>query len=63
MKRHWRLSAGAWIWALMLAGGASAAEKAVSALPPPELVGRWRGQGRIVSDWTSVQIQPLDIGI
>jgi len=63
MKRRWRLSAGAWIWALILAAGASAAEKPVSALPGPELVGRWRGQGRIVSNWTSVQILPLDIGI
>lgn len=62
MERRWRLIAAAWIWVLNLAG-AMAAEKTVSPVPPPELVGRWRGQGRIVSDWTSVQILPLDIGI
>jgi hypothetical protein len=49
---------------LSLAGVASAAHKPVpSVLPPPQLIGRWRGEGRIVSDWTSVQILPLDIGI
>lgn len=52
-----------WILALILAGAASAGEKSVASVPPQELVGHWRGQGRIVNDWTSVQILPVDIGI
>jgi hypothetical protein len=33
------------------------------AIPPPELVGRWQGQGRIVNNWTSVQSLPVNLAI
>jgi hypothetical protein len=32
-------------------------------IPPPELVGRWQGQGRILSNWTSIQSLPVDLAI
>jgi hypothetical protein len=32
-------------------------------IPPPELVGRWEGQGRIVNNWTSVQSLPVNLAI
>ena len=63
LKRHRARAVAAWILLLMLATAASAGERPGSAVPPPELVGHWRGQGRISNDWTSVQILPVDIGI
>ena len=32
-------------------------------IPPPELVGRWQGQGRIVNNWTSVQSLSVSLAI
>lgn len=32
-------------------------------IPPPELVGRWQGQGRVVDNWTSVQSVPMNLAI
>jgi hypothetical protein len=32
-------------------------------IPPPELVGRWQGQGRIVNKWTSGQSLPMNLAI
>ena len=59
---HGRLARYALLIAWTFAGVTSAKERQV-ALPPPELTGRWRGQGRIVSDWTSVQSLEIDVGI
>ena len=63
IKRRRARAVSAWILVLIVAGAASAGEKSGTSLPPPELVGHWRGQGRIVNDWTSVQTLPVDIGI
>jgi len=63
MNPHRAHAMSAWIAVSILAGAASAGEQPGSSLPPPELVGHWRGQGRIVNDWTAVQILPVDIGI
>ncbi|MGD0000091.1 MAG: hypothetical protein ABSE21_08330 [Bryobacteraceae bacterium] len=63
IKRRRARAVSAWILVLIVAGAAFAGEKSGSSLPPPELVGHWRGQGRIVNDWTSVQMLPVDIGI
>jgi hypothetical protein len=63
MKRHRARAMRVWILLLMIAGAASAGDKPGASVPPPELVGHWRGQGRIANDWTSVQMLPLDIGI
>ena len=63
IKRRRARAVSAWILVLIVSGAASAEEKSGSSIPPPELVGHWRGQGRIASDWTSVQVLPVDIGI
>ena len=63
IRRRWSLAICAWFVVLIVTGAASAVEQPGSPLPPPDLVGHWRGQGRIVNDWTSVQMLPLDIGI
>jgi hypothetical protein len=63
IRRRRARAVSAWILGLLVAGAAAAVEQPGSSLPPPDLVGHWRGQGRIVNDWTSVQILPVDIGI
>ena len=32
-------------------------------IPPPDLVGVWQGQGRVVNGWTSIQRLPLSLTI
>ena len=54
---------GVWIGLLIFSLAAVARDHARPALPPADLVGHWRGEGRIASDWTSVQLLPVDIGI
>jgi len=63
IKRRRARAVSAWVLVVIVAGAAFAGEKSATSMPPPELVGHWRGQGRIVNDWTSVQTLPVDIGI
>jgi len=55
--------AGAWVGLLVCTLSAAAKDHPQMAVPPAELVGHWRGEGRIASDWTSVRLLPIDIGI
>jgi hypothetical protein len=59
----WRLPVVAALLLTLVSAVYSQGGERPGTIPPPELVGRWQGQGRILNNWTSSQSLPVSLAI